>query len=145
MNFVSQHQHIPSFAFINPTPHTSAAASPLAHSHAVEVRHFLRVMHLSEQGRKNRQGEIPPDFQEQVQYAFENILFVLKEVDATILDLAVLRIYVVEYDANKYQAVTQVMQQLWENQPFPSCSLIPVPCLALPDMLIAIEATAYCL
>ncbi|MEE9887827.1 RidA family protein, partial [Acinetobacter nosocomialis] len=36
-----------------------------------------------------------------------------------------------------------IMQNLWKNHPFPACTLIPVPRLALERMLIEVEATAY--
>ncbi len=37
----------------------------------------------------------------------------------------------------------QIMKDLWKNHPFPACTLIPVPRLALEHMLIEVEATAY--
>ena len=43
----------------------------------------------------------------------------------------------------KHQFLIQEMQKHWGELDFPACTLIPVPCLAIPGMLIEIEATAY--
>lgn len=132
-----------SFQLINPK--TLYNPRPFAYSHIAEVRHFLRVLHISGQGGENQRGQLSLDFSEQTQQAFLNLKNALKAVDAALLDIAVLRILVVDHSSKKHQFLIQEMQQLWKNQDFPACTLIPVPCLAIQDMLIEIEATAYCM
>lgn len=132
-----------SFQLINPK--TLYNPRPFAYSHIAEVRHFLRVLHISGQGGENQRGQLSLDFSEQTQQAFLNLKNALEAVDAALLDIAVLRILVVDHSSKKHQFLIQEMQQLWKNQDFPACTLIPVPCLAIQDMLIEIEATAYCM
>ena len=132
-----------SFQLINPK--TLYNPRPFAYSHIAEVRHFLRVLHISGQGGENQRGQRSLDFSEQTQQAFLNLKNALEAVDAALLDIAVLRILVVDHSSKKHQFLIQEMQQLWKDQDFPACTLIPVPCLAIQDMLIEIEATAYCM
>ena len=132
-----------SFQLINPK--TLYNPRPFAYSHIAEVRHFLRVLHISGQGGENQRGQLSLDFSEQTQQAFLNLKNALEAADAALLDIAVLRILVVDHSSKKHQFLIQEMQQLWKDQDFPACTLIPVPCLAIQDMLIEIEATAYCM
>ena len=119
--------------------------SAFAYSHVAEVRHYLRILHISGQGGENQQGQLSKDFAQQVHQAFLNVQHALDDVAATITDIAVLRILVVDHSPKKHQFLIQEMRQLWNGQAFPACTLIPVPCLALQGMLIEIEATAYCM
>lgn len=87
---------------------------------------------------------LSPHFQEQVLQVFENIKHALYEVNVNLTDIAILRILIVNHDVQKHQFLINYMKILWNNKPFPVCTLIPVSLLALPNMLIEIEATAYC-
>ena len=132
-----------SFELIN--PNTLYNPRPFAYSHIAEVKHFLRILHISGQGGENQRGQLSQSFAEQTQQTFLNLKSALEAADASFLDIAVLRILVVDHSPKKHQFLIQEMQQLWKDQTFPACTLIPVPCLALPSMLIEIEATAYCI
>ena len=130
------------FRLLNPK--TLYNPQPFAYSHITEVTQFQRVLHISGQGGENQRGLLSTDFAVQVRQAFQNIELALSHVQATLQDTAVLRILVVDHNPQKHQFLIQEMQKLWKDQPFPACTLIPVPCLALAGMLIEIEATAYC-
>lgn len=134
---------IQAFSFYNPS--TLFNPKALAFSHVAEVRHYNRILHLSGQGGQNSQGQLPLDFAQQVKQSFENIRYILQDRDATLSDIAVLKIYIVDHNAKKHQQLIDVMQVLWQEGDFPACTLIPVPCLALTGMLVEIEATAYTL
>ena len=56
---------------------------------------------------------------------------------------AVLGFLVVDHSVEKHEILIKIMKDLWKNHPFPACTLIPVPRLALEHMLIEVEATAY--
>lgn len=118
---------------------------PLAFSHVAEVKHYNRILHISGQGGQNAQGNLASDFAVQLQQSFDNVDYILQDRDATLADIALLRIYIVDHNAKKHQLLIETMQRLWQNLDFPACTLIPVPCLALPGMQIEIEATAYSL
>lgn len=141
-NIYNAQQQIQTLKPINP----EALFNPrcLGSSHAIEVRHFLRVLHLSAQGGHNAQGQLSPDFAKQAEQALKNIRCILDEADATLRDIAVLRIYLQDHSTKKHQQFIQVMQHVWGDLTFPACSWVPVPCLSLPNMQIAIETTAYC-
>lgn len=143
MNSKLQPWQIKAFKMHN--PNTLYNPSAFAYSHIAEVRHFMRVLHISGQGGENQYGQLSSDFSHQVHQAFINLQYALNEVDASILDIAMLRILVVDHSSKKHQLLIQEMQQLWQGHDFPACTLIPVPCLALQGMLIEIEATAYCM
>ena len=135
----------PSKAFVLLNPKTLYNPQAFAYSHIAEVTQFQRILHISGQGGENQQGQLSKDFAQQVHQAFINLQHALHAVDASLMDIAVLRILVVDHSTKKHQFLIQEMQQLWKDQPFPACTLIPVPCLALQGMLIEIEATAYCM
>src|SRR5699024_11083780 len=78
--------------------------------------------------------QLSSDFAAQTHQAFLNLQLALAHLDASLLDIAVLRILVVDHSTKKHQFLIQEMQTLWKNHPFPACTLIPVPCLALPAM-----------
>lgn len=143
MHSTSSLSHLQAFTLIN--PNTLYNPRAFAYSHIAEVKYFLRILHISGQGGENQQGQLSQDFAEQTHQAFLNLQHALEHADATVLDIAMLRILVVDHTPLKHQFLIQEMQLLWKNHAFPACTLIPVPCLALPSMLIEIEATAYCL
>ena len=115
-----------------------------AYSHMAEVRHFSRILHISGQGGENQQGHLSQDFAEQLCQAMTNLEHALAHADASFLDIAVLRVLVVDHSPKKHQFLIQEIQKRWKQHNFPACTLIPVPCLAIPGMLIEIEATSYC-
>ena len=141
----SKHQPVthPILTMTNPTELYNP--KPFAYSHITQVQHFSRIIHISGQGGENAQGLLSNDFVQQLEQVLQNINHALSAVNANFDDIAILRVLIVNHNAEKHQLLIQKMQSLWKNQEFPACTLIPVPCLALADMQIEIEATAYCL
>ncbi|MCU4392116.1 RidA family protein [Acinetobacter courvalinii] len=133
--------HTDAFQLINPDelydPHRNG------YSHVAIVKPNMRMIHIAGQGGENKNGELSEYFDQQVQQVFYNIQQALASAQAQLSDIAVLRILVVNHDADKLQALVAIMQALWKNQAFPACTLIPVPALALENMQVEIEATAY--
>lgn len=133
---------LPSIQILNPK--TLYNPAPFAYSHIAIVRHIQRVLHISGQGGENSQGVLSSDFEQQTRQALINIQLALQATDASLSDIAMLRVLICDYNANRHQVLIQEMQRLWKHIAFPACTLIPVPCLALVGMYIEIEATAYC-
>lgn len=133
--------HTDAFQLINPDalydPHRNG------YSHVAIVKPNMRMIHIAGQGGENKNGELSEYFDQQVQQVFYNIQQALASAQAQLSDITVLRILVVNHDADKLQALVAIMQALWKNQAFPACTLIPVPALALENMQVEIEATAY--
>ncbi|MEC6392436.1 RidA family protein [Acinetobacter pittii] len=129
------------FKIINPS--TLYDPTPNAYSHVSLVESFKNIIHVAGQGGENSQGELSPSFEEQANQVFDNIQHALKAANAELSNIAVLRVLVVDHSVEKHQILIKIMQNLWKNHPFPACTLIPVPRLALEHMLIEVEATAY--
>ncbi|ONN51124.1 MULTISPECIES: RidA family protein [Acinetobacter] len=129
------------FKIINPS--TLYNPTPNAYSHVAVVQNFNNIIHVAGQGGEDSKGELSSSFQEQATQVFNNIQHALTAADAKISDIAVLRVLIVDHSDEKHQILIKIMQNLWKNHPFPACTLIPVPRLALERMLIEVEATAY--
>lgn len=129
------------FKIINPS--TLYNPTPNAYSHVAVVQNFNNIIHVAGQGGEDSKGELNSNFQEQATQVFNNIQHALTAADAKISDIAVLRVLIVDHSDEKHQILIKIMQNLWKNHPFPACTLIPVPRLALERMLIEVEATAY--
>jgi len=129
------------FKIINPS--TLYDPTPNAYSHVAVVENFKKIIHIAGQGGENSKGELSPNFEEQAFQAIDNIKHALIAADAELSNIAVLRVLVVDHTVEKHEILIKVMQNLWKNHPFPACTLIPVPRLALEHMLIEVEATAY--
>ncbi len=129
------------FRIINPS--TLYNPTPNAYSHIAVVQNFNNIIHIAGQGGEDSKGELSPNFEEQATQVFNNIQNALTAAEAKISDIAVLRVLIVDHSDEKHQILIKIMQNLWKNHPFPACTLIPVPRLALERMLIEVEATAY--
>ncbi|RFS31709.1 MULTISPECIES: RidA family protein [Acinetobacter] len=127
-------------------PDTLYNPTPFAYSHIAQVNiHELnRIVHIAGQGGEQRDQTLATDFTIQLAQAMHNVQLALEAAKATLYDIAMLRIWVCQYDQLKHQLIIQHLKALWQAHALPACTLIPVPCLALPDMQIEIEATAYC-
>lgn len=131
----------PCFQIIN--PETLYNPQAFAYSHVVEIRNFQRILHIAGQGGENQVGKISHDFSQQVSQAFHNLERALNHLKASINNIAMLRLLIVDHDTAKHNVVIKVMQALWPEHNFPACTLIPVTRLALPNMQFEVEATAY--
>ncbi|MDB9696221.1 RidA family protein [Acinetobacter nosocomialis] len=129
------------FRIINPS--TLYNPTPNAYSHIAVVQNFKNIIHIAGQGGEDSKGELSPNFEEQATQVFNNIQNALTAAEAKISDIAVLRVLIVDHSDERHQILIKIMQNLWKNHPFPACTLIPVPRLALERMLIEVEATAY--
>ncbi|NHB56481.1 RidA family protein [Acinetobacter shaoyimingii] len=140
---IQTQQHQTCFTLIN--PETLYDPSAFGYSHIVEVQNFNRIIHIAGQSGEDIQGHLSSDFTEQVQQTFKNLEHALHAVGGQFADIAVLKVLMVDHNTHKHDILIQHSQQYWSDSRFPVCTLIPVPCLAKPEMLIEIDATAYVL
>lgn len=143
MNKHAEKNNDMAFKIINPK--TLYDPTPFAYSHIAEVTKFNRIIHISGQSGEDISGSLSTDFHTQVKQTFENIELALVAVDCSIADIAVLKVLIVDHNTDKHEILIQESQRIWGNLPFPTCTLIPVPCLAISDMQIEIDATVYAL
>ena len=133
----------PAFKIINPK--TLYDPTLFGYSHIAEVSKFNRIIHISGQSGEDISGNLSTDFHAQVKQTFENIKLALAAVNCSISDIAVLKVLIVDHNTEKHEILIKESHQVWGDIPFPTCTLIPVLCLALPDMQIEIDAIAYVL
>ena len=79
---------------------------------------------------------------EQARQAFRNLEKAMEAAGGTLKDIVVLRIYVVDYQAESGTAVGTALREFFSQQNPPASTWIGVSALAAPEFLIEIEATA---
>ena len=79
---------------------------------------------------------------EQARQAFRNLEKAMDAAGGTLKDIVVLRIYVVDYQAESGTAVGTVLREFFSPENPPASTWIGVSALAVPEFLIEIEATA---
>ena len=142
---MTQNKHIKnrfSLEIINPS--NLFPAQQFGFSHICRVQNFDQIVHISGQGAENIHGEYSKKFEDQIDQVFINLQIALNSVEVTFKNIAMLRILIVNFDAEKHELLINKLNTIWSDQQFPACTLIPTPCLAIPEMQIEIEATAYC-
>lgn len=122
-------------------------AAPNGYTHVVQVESPLRWVFVSGQGGENASADLPDEFAAQAEQALANVHTALDAAGASMADVAKLTVLIVDHSLERFHLWQQALRQYWgeEHQPprpFPACTLIPVPKLALPGMLIEVEATA---
>ncbi|HZH52353.1 MAG TPA: RidA family protein [Microvirga sp.] len=130
----------PAFLLINPAGLYDPA--PNGYSHVAKLQSGARLAFISGQGGENEKGELPADFREQVRQAFNNLSVALDAAGATTRDVAKLTVLIVDHSEEKLHIFGEELSRAFGNAMKPSCTLIPVPRLALDGMLFEIEATA---
>jgi len=129
------------FGFINPSGLYDPTAN--GYSHVAVVRLPARVIHIAGQGGETADGALPPCFDAQVAQALDNLSLALTSAGATLADVAKLTVLVVDHDQDRLGILSEQIGRRWRLGRAPTCTLIPVPRLALDGMLFEIEATAY--
>lgn len=130
------------FGFINPAGLYDPSAN--GYSRVAVVRLPARVIHVAGQGGETADGTLSPRFEVQVAQALDNLALALASAGAGLADVAKLTVLVVDHDKDRLGVLSAQIGQRWPLGRAPTCTLIPVPRLALDGMLFEIEATAYC-
>jgi enamine deaminase RidA (YjgF/YER057c/UK114 family) len=113
--------------------------SPNAYSQLAFVPAGHQLVFVSGQGGDNPDGSFAPDFATQATAAFRNLGFAIDAAGAQVADVAKITVMIVGHDMQKL-AVMQAAQRVLFGDHHPAATLIPVPCLALPQMQIEVEA-----
>ncbi|ABF88418.1 endoribonuclease L-PSP family protein [Myxococcus xanthus DK 1622] len=116
--------------------------APYGFSHVAQVAPGTRLIYLAGQGGENETGALQPDFRLQVRQAFQNIRTALESVGAGVGDVAKLTMLVVDHTEEKLRIIGPELDAAWNGGMKPTCTLIPVPRLALDGMLFEVEAVA---
>lgn len=122
-------------------PATLYDASPNAYSQIAIAAANCRWVFVSGQGGDNPDGSFSADFRIQAELAFRNVGLALKAANAQPTDVAKITVLIVGYDMDKLRIMQNAQRGLFGTH-HPAATLIPVPCLALPQMQIEVEAIA---
>jgi enamine deaminase RidA (YjgF/YER057c/UK114 family) len=121
---------------------------PNGYTHVVTVQEPLRWLFVSGQGGENALAELPDSFALQAAQALANIKTALAAGGADMGHVLKLTVLIVDHSLERFEHWQSAVRQHWgsgepgDSGRAPACTLIPVPKLALPGMLIEVEATA---
>ncbi|MBI5923792.1 MAG: RidA family protein [Betaproteobacteria bacterium] len=82
------------------------------------------------------------DMARQAEEAYRNVLLALAAAGATPAQVVFLRNYVVGYNPSHIEVLNQARRKAWGPHQPPAATLLGVAALALPDILIEVEAVA---
>lgn len=118
--------------------------TPFAFAHSTTNNTKGSYVFISGQsGGEDLQHNLSKDFRTQVKYALKNLETVLKDYGLGVKDILKITILIVDHDQEKLKIWSEEMHNTWQNNNFPASTLIPVPRLALDDMLIEVDAIAF--
>jgi len=83
------------------------------------------------------------DFEAQTRQVLTNLVEALDAVGAGVEDLVKICIYVVDHDTDKLDVIRRVRDEFFGGITPPTSTLLGVSALALPDLMIEIDAVAY--
>lgn len=122
---------------VNPT--TLYDPSPNGYSTAVIVPAGARVAYISGQGGQDNTGALSPDFAVQTRQAYANLGAALDALGAKPDQVAKLTVFVVDHDMSKLAVLTESVKEMF-GATLPAQTLVPVPKLAIDQMLFEVEA-----
>lgn len=129
---------------IHKNPETLFDPTPFAFSHSTSAPENGRYVFISGQsGGQDLKHSLSKDFRTQVQFALSNLETVLKAYYLKPDDVMKITILIVDHNEEKLAIWTEEMHKVWKNNKFPASTLIPVPRLALDDMLVEVDAIAF--
>lgn len=130
----------PVFQLFNPDSLYDPSAN--GYSHLAEVSGAARLLVVAGQGGEQQDGTLSPSFSEQARQALANVKAALAHRGAGLENVFKLTLLIVDHSQEKLAAWVTEIDRAWGDGMKPTCTLIPVPRLALDGMLIEIEAIA---
>jgi enamine deaminase RidA (YjgF/YER057c/UK114 family) len=116
--------------------------APNGYSHVASVVAGARLLFIAGQGGEDERGRLSPDFAEQVHQALGNLRTALESAGASTRDVVKLTVLIVDHSEERLHIFGKQLQAAFGPGAKPTCTLIPVPRLALDGMLFEVEAVA---
>lgn len=117
--------------------------TPFAFCHSVQVPSQANLVFISGQSEGVGEGHLlAEDFASQVKSALENLQIILESHAATPAHVVKITVLIVDHNPQKLEIWTSMAKEFWKGYDLPASTLIPVPTLALPGMLIEVDAIA---
>ncbi|WP_191092523.1 RidA family protein [Francisella sp. SYW-9] len=138
----SEKEVINSLSYCNPSTIYDPAVN--AYTHSVSTNGSGDIVFISGQsGGEGVNHKLSSSFETQVQEALKNLLLVLESQGLKSNDVAKITVLIVDHDLEKLKVWTREALKVWSKDKLPASTLIPVPRLALDDMLIEVDAIAF--
>ncbi len=131
-----------SSAFQLSNPEALYDPSGNAYSHVADVRAGSRLLFIAGQGGEDRDGRLSPLFAEQARQALANLELALASKGAGLAQVCKLTLLIVAHSETRLREWVAEADRAWGGHMKPTCTLIPVPRLALDGMLVEIDAVA---
>ena len=117
--------------------------SPYGFSHVAVVPGGSKLVFVAGQGgEENKEGKLSADFRTQVQHSLNNIKIALQTQQLSMKSVVKVTTLVVDHNTEKLNIIIEEFKKIWPDKQFPVNTLIPVPRLALDNMLVEIDAMA---
>lgn len=116
--------------------------APNGYSHVASVAAGTRLIFIAGQGGETADGKLTPDFRLQVRQALRNLGTAVTAAGARLSDIAKLTVLIVDHSEERLHVFGEELTAALGAGPKPTCTLIPVPRLALDGMLFEVEAVA---
>lgn len=113
-----------------------------AYSHAVKVTGGTTVYVAGQVGMDDDWNIVSDDFEAQAVKAFENLKTALAAAGATPDDIVMTRVYIVDYDEEKLMGLRKARSEVLAIGTAPASTLLGVASLAMPGLLIEVDAVA---
>jgi enamine deaminase RidA (YjgF/YER057c/UK114 family) len=112
------------------------------YSHAASIAAGSRLVYVAGQGGETEDGALVPDFRLQVRQALRNLGAALAATGAGFADVAKLTVLIVDHSEQRLHVFGEELALAFGGGAKPTCTLIPVPRLALDGMLFEVEGVA---
>jgi enamine deaminase RidA (YjgF/YER057c/UK114 family) len=116
--------------------------APNGYSHLGEIANGARLVFIAGQGGETVDGALTDDFETQVEQAFDNLLIALAAAGGRAEDIVKLTVLIVDHSEARLHVFGSILSRKIDTLLKPTCTLIPVPRLALDGMLFEVEAVA---
>ncbi|WP_417779194.1 RidA family protein [Stutzerimonas xanthomarina] len=124
--------------FINPLGLYDPA--PNGYSHVALVPGRTRLAFIAGQGGETEDGRLSEDFRAQVRQAMANLLIAIEAAGGQPSQVAKLTVLIVDHDNQRLGILGEELARAFGAQMKPACTLVPVPRLALDQMLFEVDA-----
>jgi len=125
-------------------PDTLFDSRPFEFTQVVTVDEPRRTVYCAGQTAMGRDLVVigPGDYALQAEEAYCNVALALAAAGCTPQHVVFLRNYVVGYHPGLIETINQARRKAWGPHPAPAATLLGVAALALPEILIEVEAVA---
>jgi enamine deaminase RidA (YjgF/YER057c/UK114 family) len=131
-------------AILHKNPKKLFDPTPYAFCHSTNTASQGSFIFISGQsGGEDLKHTLSNDFKTQVHYTLNNLKTVLDDNNLTPENVLKITVLIVDHNEDKLKIWTEEMKEIWKNQKYPASTLIPVPRLALDNMLIEVDAIAF--